>query len=245
MPGAIDGEPRLQSTVGGDPALRVDVVQSVASGGGADPVGLKNIAAAAINPATEDTLQTLGLEATLQDILTSLLGPIDVSGSSVSISGTVSVETKGSLGRPNLYVDVASVGLYEVPCSVLIDPATGSTAAVTSGALNVVNSQSAANTTFDTKAKIAGTSLTGTYQTLKTVAGTSVRTIFLMNTCNQTILVSMDGGSNDTFELEPFESVTLTPAQGFFNRYYAGTIQVKHGGVAPTAGTIRYAGMNS
>ncbi len=47
-------------------ALKVDVISTV--GGGADPVGLKNIAAATINPATEDTLATRASETTLLTI---------------------------------------------------------------------------------------------------------------------------------------------------------------------------------
>lgn len=57
------GNALTSTTVGSDQALDVNIVQTVASGG-SDPVGLKNAASTTINPATEETVETISYKLT-------------------------------------------------------------------------------------------------------------------------------------------------------------------------------------
>ncbi len=98
------------------------------------------------------------------------------------------------------------------------------------------------NIAYQAKGKIAGTSLTGSYATLLDPSS-DLRIIYLMNSCDQTILVSLDGGSTDTFELEPAESVSIDLTSSRMKFSNAVNISAKHAGVVPTAGTIRATGI--
>lgn len=88
------------------------------------------------------------------------------------------------------------------------------------------------------RGKILGTALTGSYQTVFTAAA-NLALLYLINSCNQPIMVSLDTGVTDHFELDIGESVTID--LGSNNKHYAsgGVIQAKHAGVVPTSGSIR------
>jgi hypothetical protein len=96
----------------------------------------------------------------------------------------------------------------------------------------------AADATFQAVGKIAGTSLSGTYANILTTTGQAT-VLALLNTCNQTILISFDSGTTDHVELEAGESLVID--FGANNRRLAsGTeIDAKHGGVVPTQGSVR------
>jgi hypothetical protein len=111
----------------------------------------------------------------------------------------------------------------------------------TSGNLNV-NTAGTAAIAYQAKGKIAGSSLTGSYATLLNPTS-DLRIIQIFNSCNQTILVSLDGGTTDTFELEAGESTSVDLATNGMKFDNAVNISAKHGGVAPTAGSVRVTGI--
>jgi hypothetical protein len=95
---------------------------------------------------------------------------------------------------------------------------------------------------FPAKGEIDSTTLTAAYQNVFTAAS-NLAALFIFNSSNQTILVSLDTGVTDHFELKAQESMTIDA--GSNNRHIAsGTdIRVKHDGVVPTGGTVRISAM--
>lgn len=98
----------LRNEAGTEIGTVANPIQVTGSGAGPDPVGLKNIAAATINPATEDTLATLLLEATftarintqgqkLMAASTPVVLPSDQSAIPASQSGTWNIDTLTSI----------------------------------------------------------------------------------------------------------------------------------------------------
>lgn len=90
---------------------------------------------------------------------------------------------------------------------------------------------------FQAKGEIDSTTLTAVYQNVFT-ATSDLAALFLFNSSNQTILVSLDAGVTDHYVLGAQQSFTLDA--GTNNRHIAsGTdIRVKHDGAAPTGGTV-------
>lgn len=87
------------------------------------------------------------------------------------------------------------------------------------------------------RGKIAGASLTGSYASLLSAPATRGRVLYLLNDCDQSILISFDGGTTAHFELAPGESPVIDlKANGLA---LESGISVKHAGVAPTSGSIR------
>jgi hypothetical protein len=101
---------------------------------------------------------------------------------------------------------------------------------------------SVSNIAYTAKGKIAGGDLTGTYATLLNPSS-DLKVLLLMNSCNDTILVSLDGGSTDSLELEAYESVAIDLATSGLKFDNGVNISAKHAGAAPTAGTIRASGI--
>lgn len=85
--------------------------------------------------------------------------------------------------------------------------------------------------------KIAGTSLTGSYATLLSMGG-AAKQLTIISSCDQTVLVSLDSGSTNSFELDAFESISIDYACNGM-QLASSTIQAKHGGTVPTVGSIR------
>ncbi len=90
------------------------------------------------------------------------------------------------------------------------------------------------------KGKIAGTALTGSYATLITLTF-DASMLYFFNSCDDTIILSIDSGTTDAFELEAGESFTLD--LGSNNRKISSgvTIRAKQNSATPTNGTIRCA----
>jgi len=97
------------------------------------------------------------------------------------------------------------------------------------------------NAIFQSEGNIVGTSLTGTYATIFTTAG-AMKMLFLRSSCNQPVVISMDGGTTSTFILEQGNSVSFDFATDGMKIGAGVNIQVKHNGVVPTAGTVRVNG---
>lgn len=88
--------------------------------------------------------------------------------------------------------------------------------------------------------KISGTSLTGSYADLLSSSNASnARIIQVFNSCNQTILISLDGGTTLHYELEPQDGQITVDLASLGLKQGNTAIQAKHAGAAPTSGTIR------
>jgi hypothetical protein len=121
-------------------------------------------------------------------------------------------------------------------------PTTVDTNAGAPGASTPRVAVAAANLAYYSKGKIAGSSLTGSYATLLDPTA-DLRILAFLNSCNDTILVSLDGGTTDSLELEAGESITLDLGQNGLKFSSAVNISAKHNGAAPTAGSIRVTGI--
>ena len=110
----------------------------------------------------------------------------------------------------------------------------------TSGFIKTVEQSIAAS--FPATSGIAGTALTGAYANLFTAAS-DLAGLFVLNSSNQPIFVSLDAGVTDHFELDAQQSFTIDVRAN--NRFIAsGTdIRVKHAGVVPTGGRVRISAM--
>lgn len=105
----------------------------------------------------------------------------------------------------------------------------------------VTTSQVLTSATLQARGKISGTALTGSYATILTTAS-NFKILYLFNTCDQTIFVSLDNGTTDHFELESGESVTVDFAANDIVLASGSVVRAKHAGVVPTSGSIRASG---
>jgi hypothetical protein len=90
------------------------------------------------------------------------------------------------------------------------------------------------------RGKILGTALTTSYASIISAANANdARIIQVFNTCDETILISLDGGSTDHYELESSEKAVSIDlgASGLQQPNLA--IQVKDAGVTPSSGSVR------
>ena len=83
---------------------------------------------------------------------------------------------------------------------------------------------------------ILGTALTGTYATALTLAADAAM-LFLRNSCNQEILVSLDG-TNDHFTMGQGDQIALDLKNNGRKLASGATIKAKHTGVLPGSGKI-------
>lgn len=128
-------------------------------------------------------------------------------------------------------------------------PALGQAAMAASTPVVIASDQSsvpvtpaATNIAYQAKGKIAGTALTNSYATLLDPS-TDLRIIYLLNTCNLAVFVSLDGGTTDTFELDPGESVSIDLAGNGLKFPNAVNISAKYVSAASTSGSIRATGI--
>ena len=85
--------------------------------------------------------------------------------------------------------------------------------------------------------EIEGTSLTGTFAEVLAV-NDSVEILILFCDCDQDVEVSLDGGTTSHFKLADGDSFPLNFASNRA-KLDISTIEAKHSGAAPTAGSIR------
>lgn len=171
--------------------------------------------------ATQTTLATLATEVTVAAILADTAA-MDTNIAAI-LADTATIDTKTpALGQAAMAASTPVV-LASDQSSVPVTPA-------------------ATNIAYQGKGKIAGTALTGSYATVLDPTS-DLRVVYLINNCNASILVSMDGGTTDTFELDPGESVTVDLAANGLKFSNAVNISAKHNGAAPTAGSIRVTGL--
>jgi len=105
-------------------------------------------------------------------------------------------------------------------------------------AIPVSFSSATSAATLQARGKIVGAALTGTYATLLT-AGGDLRIIQLFNSCDQPILISLDGGTTGHFELDAQEQFSLDLAAAQRHVATGVVISAKHDGVAPASGSVR------
>jgi hypothetical protein len=109
-----------------------------------------------------------------------------------------------------------------------------------SGAVRTTDAK--ANIAYTGSGEIAGASLTGSYATLLNPT-TDLRVLYLLNDCNNTIFVSLDGGSTDSFKLKAGEGLSVDLGANGLKFDNAVNISAKHAGAAPTSGSIRASGI--
>lgn len=80
--------------------------------------------------------------------------------------------------------------------------------------------------------------LTGSYATVITPAF-DTKILYIFNSCDQTIKISLDGGTTDAFILETSEAVAMDLAADGKHIASGVALRAKHNGVVPTAGTVR------
>jgi len=91
---------------------------------------------------------------------------------------------------------------------------------------------------------LAGTSLTTSFQNVGSALATPARIVTIINSCNQLVVGSDDGGTTSGYRLPAGASVTLDAsnkkeADGAAPALPAGAqFQFKHGGTVPTAGEV-------
>jgi hypothetical protein len=90
---------------------------------------------------------------------------------------------------------------------------------------------------FQAYGEIEGTALTGSYQQVIT-GNDDVFIIFVFNSCDDTVILSFDGGITDHFKLDKRESfdIDLRTSTLLIGRP---TIMAKHDGSVPSSGSIR------
>jgi hypothetical protein len=87
-----------------------------------------------------------------------------------------------------------------------------------------------------TGGSIAGTSITGSYQTvLSSIQGRGVVLVF-GNSCNTDLVVSLDGGTTNWMILPAGFSPVLD--FGSNDVEFSGSVSIKHNGVGPASGTF-------
>lgn len=92
--------------------------------------------------------------------------------------------------------------------------------------------------TFQDFGEIEGPNLTGSYQTIMTIAANkATRICWILNECDEAVIISLDGGTTAAFKLPAKYSVSW---DGGAAQIYlpAGSIEVKHAGLLPTEGSV-------
>lgn len=211
---------------------------SVRIGDGTDTLAINgdgsiNIALPA-DAATESTLATLATEATLQDVETGIGAVINNTADTVTAVDAVTTELSDKATEVTLAALEAkfgALGQANMAGSAPVVLASDQTA------IPVIQATSSAMV-FQARGKIVGASLTGTYATLLTAAG-SLRVIELFNSCDQPIMISFDNGVTDHFELDAQEQFSIDLAAAGRHIAAATVISAKHAGVTPASGSVR------
>ena len=179
-------------------------------------------------------------ETTLAAVDTKLGGTLTVQATNLDIRDLSSVSDSVSAVQSGTWtVDISTASTL----SVENFPATVAVNAGAADASTLRVATSATNIAYQAKGKIAGTALTGSYATVLDPSS-DLRAIWIFNSCNQTIMVSLDGGTTDTFELEPGESTSFDLAANGMKFSNAVNISAKHAGVVPTGGSVRVTGIS-
>lgn len=146
-------------------------------------------------------------------------------GAATSANQTTANTSLASIdGKLNSLGQKASAG--SVPVVIASDQSTLPVSAGTS------------NAAYQTFGSVTGSALTGTYASVITLANGAVIAHFF-NSCNQSIVVSLDSGTTDSYLLEAYESFSLDLSTSGRKIANGNIVKAKHNGVTPTAGTLR------
>lgn len=92
---------------------------------------------------------------------------------------------------------------------------------------------------IDAFREIEGTALTTTYANVGTATANDCYMVQAFNTCNDTIIVSLDGGTTDHFKLDASEAFTLDLRTNHIKLPIGTQIQAKDAGSTPASGSLR------
>lgn len=87
--------------------------------------------------------------------------------------------------------------------------------------------------------EIEGTALSTTYANVGAVLGSDAHIVLAFNTCDDTIVLSLDGGTTDHIKLDANEAFTLDLKTSQLVLAKGVQIQAKDLGSTPTAGSLR------
>ena len=134
-------------------------------------------------------------------------------------------------------IPCTNYGVYSVLTNSSGNEIATATGAPGSSDRGMVVRQPLAAATTPAYGKIAGTSLTTSYATLLSMSNPA-KTITLMNSCDQAVIITLDNGTTNNLELDAFEAWTHDFAA---NSMYlsTSTIKAKHTGTLPKVGSIR------
>ncbi len=120
------------------------------------------------------------------------------------------------------------------------DTSISGTVNVTQGTVPWVTDQTTAAVTWQAEGAVAFGSITNAYVTAFTAAGSLVW-LGVRNNTNGTIAISMDGGTNAAFTLDPGDAFDLDLKPQGKSIAAAQTVKIKYT-IAPTSGTLRING---
>lgn len=133
------------------------------------------------------------------------------------------------------------VGTVAVSNFPTTQPVSGTVAATQSGTWNVNNTPTGAAVS-NSEGEIAGTSLTTAYATVLTPAF-NTKILFVANSTDQPVRVSIDGGTTSTFYLTSNQAASVDFATNNLFISSGVNIQAKYAGTAPTMGQITVTAM--
>lgn len=155
----------------------------------------------------------------------------------------------GALTDREYFVDAITANTITLEHAMAAAPAAGNAfmirrrkaAAVAAGGAAVVTTVPISTASKQKLGKQAFGDVDAAYSTLISGMGFDARIIYIFNSLDTTIRVSIDSGVTDAFELETGESfsIDLGSAGLMLPNGATNDIEVKHTGVAPTVGTIR------
>lgn len=159
--------------------------------------------------------------------------------SAVPVSGTVAATQSGTWTvQPG---NTPNTTAWKVDGSAVTQPVSGTvTANAGTGTLTV--DQTTATATFDAEGTIAFGSLTTSYVTAYTAGGV-LKILQMRNSMNQSVLVSLDGGTTLNYTLDPGDYVSLDLKENGLSFANASTVKAKYTGTAPTSGNFRVNGV--
>jgi hypothetical protein len=165
-----------------------------------------------------------------------LLSPSVQTDGSVNISGSI-VSSNPSIGTNGSAIPTSSTQIGAKDGSGNLQPlkVDGSGSLITSSSTTTVKTATGSNQNLGAT---ACTALTGSYATISTPAF-NVCILQIFNSCDQTIVISIDGGTTAFLQLEAREATSIDwCTNGLF--ITSGTaIKAKHNGVVPTLGNLR------
>jgi hypothetical protein len=200
------------------------------------------LATGAATAAKQPALGTAGTPSTdvisVQGVASGTALPISVAALPLPTgAATSALQTTGNTSLATIATNTPALGQAVMASSSPVVIASNQSAVPISGTITATTSITATGSN-QIKGNIAGTSLTTSYATVITPTFITA-TLFVFNSCNQTIVISINGGTTDCWELEVGEAVSWDAAANSRSIAASVNIQAKAKSTIPTSGTVR------